>query len=724
MGILDEQIDKAQARAAGFDIRRVALDAEGKFPAELATDAQKADRLRFLTENLPTTESALDVLERILGGNEIQDVNYLARGARVAQAVARIAIRDEVGRDRGYGTGFLIAPGVLMTNNHVLASISQAARSAAEFDYELDISGAPSAPVKFDFDPARLFYTSPELDYTVVAVSPRSTEGDVALLRYGFLPLVGVTGKVTDGEWLTVIQHPKGGRKQICVRENKLLKRTKDVLWYSTDTLAGSSGSPVFNNDWYVVALHHSGIPQTKDGKRQTLDGVDYDQNKHDEFSIKWIANEGIRVSRIVETLRNEQPDNALLKPIFDAKPSYTALQFDARAKANGAEPNKPPTISPISERIPAMPTSSAEKRIVNVTLAIDGDGSVSVVGSAGLPESTLFEATSGSRKEVDFDVPFDATYTDRKGFDTKFLSPKPEHITHLPELSDALVAVATPLLKPTDGNKNVLHYHNYSVVMHGERRFAIYTAANLDFGDRWDMSRPKDIWRTDPRIRADAQIGDFYYRSNKFDRGHLTRREDLEFGSTFKKALVSAADTCHWTNCTPQHAKFNQSKVLWQGVERHILEQSIEAEGFRAQVFTGPILDEDDPVYDKFPKIQYPVRYWKVVAAVNAAGTLFATAYLLDQSDVIAEYGIEAAPETPFSPYKTFQVTIAEVERLTGLSFKTGTKKQVPLSAYDPLVAKKPKQHWQRTRALESTQDLAPAGYLPLDRLDSIILG
>ena len=39
-------------------------------------------------------------------------------------------------------------------------------------------------------------------------------------------------------------------------------RATGEVLHhYSTDTEAGSSGSPVFNDQWEVVALHHSVKP-------------------------------------------------------------------------------------------------------------------------------------------------------------------------------------------------------------------------------------------------------------------------------------------------------------------------------------------------------------------------------------------------------------------------------------------------------------------------------
>src|SRR6185369_6114461 len=98
------------------------------------------------------------------------------------------------------------------------------------------------------------------------------------------------TGKVTIGEWLTIIQHPNGEQKQVCVRENRMIERTDDVVWYSADTLGGSSGSPVFNNDWYVVALHHSGVPEMVGNRIQTVDGHDWDPNRDSEEKVKWIA--------------------------------------------------------------------------------------------------------------------------------------------------------------------------------------------------------------------------------------------------------------------------------------------------------------------------------------------------------------------------------------------------------------------------------------------------
>jgi endonuclease G len=192
--------------------------------------------------------------------------------------------------------------------------------------------------------------------------------------------------------------------------------------------------------------------------------------------------------------------------------------------------------------------------------------------------------------------VAFDKDYSNRKGFETAFLhGGKPAVCVLLPALSATLAKKAATLLKSP--KEIVLHYRHYSVVMHKVRRFAIYSAANVDFNGRFPLVRPTDMWRIDPRIPAEFQVAEAFYTKNQFDRGHLTRREDQEYGTAESQAMDAAADTNHWTNCTPQHAKFNEGKQLWQGIERHILEDAVAQNNFRAQVITGPIFDDKDPV-------------------------------------------------------------------------------------------------------------------------------
>ncbi len=299
----------------------------------------------------------------------------------------------------------------------------------------------------------------------------------------------------------------------------------------------------------------------------------------------------------------------------------------------------------------------------------------------------------------------FDSNYDDRDGFDVAFLRPgQLDGRVFLPTLSAKLAAQAAPLLG--NGKGNVLAYHHYSVVLHKARCFAIYSAASIDFSGRFVIPRGKDVWRVDPRIAADLQVTGACYANNQFDRGHLTRREDLEYGADEASAIAAANDTCHWTNCTPQAATFNEGKQLWAGLEMHILEQAVEKDRFRAQVITGPVFDASDPPISGFPGLRYPLRYWKVVAAINASDKLFATAYVLDQRSQIAP-ATRAAPEVPFTPYKTFQTTIANIEALTGLSFMCGQGAgRVALELFDPLA---------KARAV--------GGDLPLASLDDVVV-
>ena len=430
------------------ELIKLATTLRSKTPDEVATPQVLQTRKDFLRESLGQREEADNVFERIIGGDELQPVNYLERGSIAARAVARVNLGAG-----SFGTGFMISPQVLITNNHVLPDATTAAESFAEFRYEVDLADRELAPLAFRFLPNELFHTDVKLDFSVVAVEAVSQGRGLSLSPFGYLPLVETTGKVSEGEWLTVIQHPQGKLKQICVRENQFIKRDGDVLWYTTDTEPGSSGSPVFNNDWFVVALHHAGVPDKKDGVTQ----------KNPDGSTKWIGNEGIRVSWIVETLKQAKPEHPLLLPLYAATPA------SARIVA-------PPSTSPAATVPFPKEATMAENRTLSVPvelrLQMNADGGVEAIGvaSAGRTESTAsvdIVDMEKSQPTASFDAPFDDDYSKRKGYDPAFLGNKVAQKVELPELGDALEAVAAPILKPKNGNKFVLHYHNYSVVMH-----------------------------------------------------------------------------------------------------------------------------------------------------------------------------------------------------------------------------------------------------------------
>ena len=196
--------------------------------------------------------------------------------------MGRIHIGGRTGATEGFGTGFLVAPRLLLTNHHVLADAEQATQC-------------------FALVPQEFFLTDRELDYSLVAVVD---DGD--LDAYGWLPLIEDSGKLLVGEKVNIIQHPNGEAKQLAIRNNQVVDELELFLHYRTDTDPGSSGSPVFNDQWEVVALAHSGVPKRNEQEQVVTSDGRLWQEWMGEQRIAWEANEGVRVSRLVRHIRNQ----------------------------------------------------------------------------------------------------------------------------------------------------------------------------------------------------------------------------------------------------------------------------------------------------------------------------------------------------------------------------------------------------------------------------------
>ncbi|RJF73118.1 hypothetical protein D3875_17765 [Deinococcus cavernae] len=251
--------------------------------------------LQDVTARLP--EDTRLTVERVLGANDLVNVAYLDLARAASRAVGRIVLRDGRGRVMGFGTGWLCSPHALLTNHHVLEDAASARNSVIEFDYELRSDGTLRDRITLPLDPDALFLTSEKLDYSLVAVKGETS-------AFGWLPLFGSADRNVLGEALSIVQHPSGEPKQVALRENRLIDRLPDFLHYETDTAPGSSGSPVFNDAWEVVALHHSGVPRTDaQGRPLKRDGTPVGPGDPDT-AIDWLANEGVRISRLLEDLR------------------------------------------------------------------------------------------------------------------------------------------------------------------------------------------------------------------------------------------------------------------------------------------------------------------------------------------------------------------------------------------------------------------------------------
>jgi len=243
--------------------------------------------------------------------------------------------------------------------------------------------------------------------------------------------------------------------------------------------------------------------------------------------------------------------------------------------------------------------------------------------------------------------------YADRAGYNSEFLGIDVPPPVPGDSIREDVITVDDPRGEPA----TLLPYAHFSVCMSKSRRMCFFTACNVHGGRLQDMSRAGIRWVFDPRIDEDLQAGDDLYRDNDLDRGHQVRRLDPVWGDD---AETANGDTFHFTNSCPQHKDLNQK--TWNDLEDYVLDNAGKYE-LKLNVITGPVFRDDDPEYRDF---RLPLDFWKVVVMVKDDGQLSATAYMLSQADLVT--GLEFV----FGEFRTYQVPLTDLERLTHLDFGT----------------------------------------------------
>ncbi|MEU2749444.1 serine protease [Streptomyces collinus] len=307
-----------------------------------------------------------DANERIIDlSNELQAWSFLPRGVRAGATVARITLRRD-GRELPHGTGFLVSPRLMMTNHHVLPDESLARRCFAEFNAQVTADNLPDTVVRTELDPGTFFAADRRLDFALVAVAP-TLDGPPPGEIFGWNRLSVQIGKLVLGEKVNIIGHPSGRLKEIALRDNAVLVRLDDFVHYTTDTEPGNSGSPVFNDQWEVVALHHSGVPKKDDqGRVLRKDGRPWQQGDGDD-AIDWVANEGVRISSILKHLAGLDLDPARRALLTEMGPDTGLGQAMSTAPAPGAQPQGTTavpgvTIPSVPEAATTAPTTGGER--------------------------------------------------------------------------------------------------------------------------------------------------------------------------------------------------------------------------------------------------------------------------------------------------------------------------------------------------------------------------
>jgi V8-like Glu-specific endopeptidase len=342
----------------------------------------------------------LNPLERIIGQSQLMSSFFLPLGAERTRAVGRIVTKNDV----GFGTGFLVSPRLLMTNNHVLEDAEAAAHSRVEFDFVRRFDGHIGTTQLFRLLPAEFFITSVaaddlNLDYTIVAVEAVNSQG-ARLAERGFIPLIATSGKLALKELANIIQHPGGEPQQVALRDSQVVESLEDFIRYEADTLPGSSGSPVFNDQWQLAALHHSGIPEeVRPGVYRLRDGGEWDtrlplsHSKQLQLSarINWVSNEGVRISSIAADVRARLRGDASRLAFFEEAVGQQELLLSEQIKIGRQDEVRQP--SAVAPPVPQVVTQTAQGSMtwiipLRVTVQLGSELYFSPPAGPALPDS------------------------------------------------------------------------------------------------------------------------------------------------------------------------------------------------------------------------------------------------------------------------------------------------------------------------------------------------
>ncbi|MDQ2805333.1 MAG: serine protease [Chloroflexota bacterium] len=290
--VLDQLISR---KLVGADNAQYLSDVIDRYhlirPAELH-ESTPWKNLQTLMESAPVGGQAEAFVRAGKGLNSYLDSVVLKRAVAACRPVCRIETPKQ------FGTGFLVAPNLLLTNHHVLKEVitdrSLASQVKVRFDYTRKDDGALEHWVEVHLaDDWLIDYSSytnepfDGLDYALVKLvgSPGTDPAADGPLRGWLKPSLDPHTFV-PGDDLYIVQHPdlkslQTAPQQVVTAPNSVVEVNKDRtrLWYQTNTEVGSSGSPCFTVEWLPVALHHGKYmdPQQPNGPPKYNEGIPLD---------------------------------------------------------------------------------------------------------------------------------------------------------------------------------------------------------------------------------------------------------------------------------------------------------------------------------------------------------------------------------------------------------------------------------------------------------------
>lgn len=231
------------------------------------------------------------------------------------------------------------------------------------------------------------------------------------------------------------------------------------------------------------------------------------------------------------------------------------------------------------------------------------------------------------------------------------------------------------------DLRKNVYEYENelytryihFSIATNQARRQPIVAALNIDQNKIMKVGGRRN-WIEDPKV-GEFQLGPRYYKNNPIDRGHLARRAVAAWGDTIAEAQAASDATNIYSNCSLQHARFNQDE--WLALEDWVWRLNLDGTN-KICVFSGPIYTSKSGIRCVIgdPLAFIPTAFFKVVCFVDKSNKLATRAFIVPQ-DYDALSPKNARKNLDLA---TYQVPCRLIEEETGLRFDEAVKDANPM--------------------------------------------
>jgi hypothetical protein len=246
------------------------------------------DRIAAFADGVGLTSLTASNLQKFVTDNQVLLNPVVWRKGQI-ESEWRVCRIDCAGDGRG--TGILVGPDLVLTNCHVVQSLIDAPEElhkwCARFDHKLaengkdilpgftvdfadewNVDSAPYSKIDTLPDPKPGAPTNDELDFALVrlakpigneALAPNSEQ-----LR-GWVPLRATVIDYTATKMVAILQHPQARPLKLALgtSEKLVLNTPKNRLRHGIPTEQGSSGSPLFDQEWNLIALHHAGDPKT-----------------------------------------------------------------------------------------------------------------------------------------------------------------------------------------------------------------------------------------------------------------------------------------------------------------------------------------------------------------------------------------------------------------------------------------------------------------------------